>query len=927
MSVLMSSSIFLWVSLIFLYCWVVDAKTDSGDLEALKSLKRQWRNTPPNWVKNDPCGRKWEGISCNDSRVTAIILSGTNLIGSLPEDILSLSKLQNLDLSNNRGMMGPLPSNIGSLKNLVSLVLVNCNFSGPIPESIGSLHKLTHLFLDINHFTGPIPHSIGNLANLVWLDLSNNQLNGTLPVSSRTTSGLDMLLKVNHFHFGQNKLSGAIPPGLFSSNMALIHIVFNDNQLSGSIPDTLGHVLTLEVIRLDRNFLSGHVPQSLSALTNVSELYLANNNLSGPIPDLTGMNSLTYVDLSNNNFSGSVPPWFETLPDLTTLRMENTGLKGQIPEAVFSLPRLQTVVLRNNQLNDTVDIGTNFSSDLQLIDLQNNSIDEFDSGNYKKTILLDGNPFCTKPEAAGICKAVEPPNFLNFIPELSCAPLTCFSDQIVGSNCKRPYFGNLIFRSYNFSYLGNLLYYTFLTNALQPLIASLQVPIDKVCLVSSMVDNHGYLVLNVSFIPSDGAYFNRTGVSTIGNVLNDHMFISPYGPYYFTDMPYAGFPGRSKNIGLIIGITICGFVLVLLTISAGVYGYRQRKIAQIATKSSNPFASWDQGNLPQLKGARWFSFEEVKQCADNFSDRSEIGVGGYGKVYKGKLETGQLVAIKRAKQGSMQGAVEFKTEIELLSRVHHKNVVNLVGFCYDKGEQMLIYEYVPNGSLRASLSGKSGVWLNWKGRLKVALGAARGLAYLHELADPPIVHRDVKSDNILLNDHLSAKVADFGLSKPLSNDRDHVTTQVKGTVGYLDPEYYMTQLLTEKSDVYSFGVVMLELVTGKMPIEKNKYIVREVRETMNKTGNIYSLVDPAIRSNTLTGVKEFVDLAVRCLHDWGEKRPSMSELVKEVEIIIQESDMDVDFDSTSTSASYEGGKDRGHPYISSSTFSNSPLLG
>lgn len=186
---------------------------------------------------------------------------------------------------------------------------------------------------------------------------------------------------------------------------------------------------------------------------------------------------------------------------------------------------------------------------------------------------------------------------------------------------------------------------------------------------------------------------------------------------------------------------------------------------------------------------------------------SELGSGGYGKVYKGMLSDGQMVAIKRAQQGSTQGGHEFKTEIELLSRVHHKNLVGLVGFCFEQGEQILVYEFMSNGSLKDSLTGtctvwslaaqtfryiltpcelfigRSGIALDWKRRLRVALGSARGLAYLHELADPPIIHRDVKSTNILLDDNLTAKVADFGLSKLVSDcTKGHVSTQVKGTL-------------------------------------------------------------------------------------------------------------------------------------------------
>ncbi|KAL9231409.1 hypothetical protein vseg_006641 [Gypsophila vaccaria] len=903
----MNSSIFVCLLLIvFLWCDAVVGRTDSDDLAALKSLKKQWQNTPPNWVKRDPCGRRWEGIYCNGSRVTDILLSGIDLAGPLPDDILLLSELRNLDLSNNKGLTGTLPTNIGSLKNLVSLVLVDCNFSGLIPESIGQLGKLTNLFLNSNQFTGPIPYSVGNLTDLKWLDLSDNQLNGTLPVSTRTTPGLDLLLKAHHFHLGQNRLSGEIPLGLFSSRMSLEHVILNDNQLSGKIPVTLGLVQTLTVIRLDKNKLTGVVPENLNTLTGVIELYLGNNDLSGPIPDLTGMNFLTYLDMSNNPFNASdVPQWFVTLTNLTTLMMDNVGLSGNLPSGLFSLPQLQTVVLANNQLSGTVDIPANFSSNLRLIDLRNNSVGDFNGGAYNtKNVLLDDNPFCQKPEAAGICQTTQSSDFPDFIPQLNCAPSSCFSDSTLGSDCKRPYLGNLVFRSFNFSDLTKILYYTFLTDSLQPVLVSFQLPVDRVCLVRSTIDENLFLVLNIAFFPPGDAYFNRTGVSMIGNVLNNHMFNSPYGPYYFTDLTYAAFPGQGNNVGLIVGITISSFVLVLLTIAAGVYARRQRQIANKATKSNNPFLLWNQGKVPQLKGARWFSFEDVKQYTDNFSTGSKIGAGGYGMVYKGRLETGQLVAIKRAKQGSMQGATEFKTEIELLSRVHHKNVVGLVGFCFDKGEQMLVYEFVPNGNLREALSGKSGIELDWRRRLMITLGAARGLAYLHELADPPIVHRDVKSDNILLDHHLTAKVADFGLSKLLNDQKDHITTQVKGTLGYLDPEYYMTQILTEKSDVYSFGVVMLELVTARAPIQKNRYIVREVREAIKEYGSVHSIVDPAIGSVSLIGLDDFIELAMRCLQDAGEDRPSMGEVVKEIEDIIQANNMSINIESTTTSANY-----------------------
>ncbi|GLT85211.1 hypothetical protein SLE2022_034070 [Rubroshorea leprosula] len=298
------------------------------------------------------------------------------------------------------------------------------------------------------------------------------------------------------------------------------------------------------------------------------------------------------------------------------------------------------------------------------------------------------------------------------------------------------------------------------------------------------------------------------------------------------------------------------------------------------------------------------------------------------QVYKGTLPNGKLITIKRAQQGSKQGVLEFKTEIELLSRVHHKNVVGLLGFCFERHEQTLIYEYVPNGSLKETLSGKSGIRADWTKRLKIALDTARGLTYLHELANPPIIHRDIKSANILLDQHLTAKVADFGLSKPISDsEKGHVTTQVKGTMGYMDPEYYMTHQLTEKSDVYSFGVLLLELITARKPIERGKHIVKEVRMAMDKAKDLYSLhqiLDPVILDESLKGLEKFVDQAMSCVEESGVDRPKMSEVVKEIENIMQIAGMNPNVETPTSSSSYEG-LSKGSPFhpFSNESFANS----
>lgn len=271
--------------------------TNGRDAAALLSLMDQMKNTPPNWSQsNDPCGAPWDGVTCNNnSRVTELKLYSMDVEGTLSSDVGSLTELTTLDLSYNNKLGGPLTPAIGELKKLTDLFLIGCSFSGTIPNELGNLAQLKYLALNSNQFIGGIPSSLGNLFNLVWLDLAENQLTGSLPVSTSTTPGLDQLVKALHFHLNQNHLTGPIPEKLFTSKMALSHILLDSNQLTGNIPASVGLVQNLTILRLDNNALNGSVPSSINNLTYLNVLNLANNMLIGPLPNLTGMNVLNSV--------------------------------------------------------------------------------------------------------------------------------------------------------------------------------------------------------------------------------------------------------------------------------------------------------------------------------------------------------------------------------------------------------------------------------------------------------------------------------------------------------------------------------------------------------------------------------------------------------------------------------------------------------
>ncbi|KAL4022965.1 hypothetical protein IC575_016711 [Cucumis melo] len=310
--------------------------------------------------------------------------------------------------------------------------------------------------------------------------------------------------------------------------------------------------------------------------------------------------------------------------------------------------------------------------------------------------------------------------------------------------------------------------------------------------------------------------------------------------------------------------------------------------------STNKSSKTRSSNLPSDL-CRYFSLSEIRAATKNFDDIFIIGVGGFGNVYKGYIDDGGTqVAIKRLKQGSKQGAHEFKTEIEMLSQLRHLHLVSLIGFCNDENEMILVYDYMSHGTLRSHLYGNNEQPLTWKQRLQICIGAARGLHYLHTGTKHIIIHRDVKTTNILLDEKWMAKVSDFGLSKvgPMNMSKAHISTVVKGSFGYLDPEYYRRQQLTEKSDVYSFGVVLCEVLCARPPLmrvadKKQTHIAGWVQRCA-QNNTIAQIIDPNIKNEISPEcLRKFVEIAVSCIQDEGIRRPSMNDVVWSLEFALQ----------------------------------------
>ncbi|XP_022776104.1 proline-rich receptor-like protein kinase PERK12 [Durio zibethinus] len=285
----------------------------------------------------------------------------------------------------------------------------------------------------------------------------------------------------------------------------------------------------------------------------------------------------------------------------------------------------------------------------------------------------------------------------------------------------------------------------------------------------------------------------------------------------------------------------------------------------------------------------FFTYEELMEMTNGFSRQNVIGEGGFGCVYKGWLPNGRLVAVKQLKAGSGQGDREFRAEVEIISRVHHRHLVSLVGYCIAENQRLLIYEFVPNSTLEHHLHAKDLPVLEWAKRVKIAVGAAKGLAYLHEDCHPKIIHRDIKSANILLDDDFEAQVADFGLARLNDTTQTHVSTRVMGTFGYLAPEYASSGKLTDRSDVYSFGVVLLELITGRKPVDPTQPLgdeslvewARPLLIQALETGDFGELIDPRVEKRYVEReVLRMIEAAAACVRHSAAKRPRMALVVR-----------------------------------------------
>lgn len=870
--------------------------TNPAEVTALRAIKGSLidpNKNLSNWNRGDPCTANWTGVICFNS--------------SLDDGYLHVEELQLLNMN----LSGTLSPELGRLSYMIILDFMWNALTGSIPKEIGNITSLKLLLLNGNQLTGSLPEELGYLPNLDRIQIDQNKISGPIPKSFAN------LNKTKHFHMNNNSISGQIPPEL-SRLPSLVHFLLDNNNLSGYLPPGFSELPNLLILQVDNNHFDGTtIPETYGNMSKLLKLSLRNCGLQGPIPNLSRIPKLGYLDLRSNQLNGTIPT--DKLSDeIKTIDLSNNQLTGSIPSSFSQLPQLQKLSVANNSLNGSVssDIWTdrtlNSTESLKL-ELQNNRLTSIvGSTNIPPnvTVWLLGNPVCDNDNSS-VVQFCGPENedgndgMTSTNTTVSCDVASCpwpyeySKTSIVNCFCAIPLIVEYRLKSPGFSD-----FVPFRTDFEKYLSSGLDLYQYQLEVVSFEWEKGPRLWMSLKLFPvyveNSTHTFNNSEVRRITNMFTgwnipDSELYGPYELLKFTLLgPYANvFISTSNKSGVSKGTLIGAIVggIAAATILSAVVSLL---ILRIRTKRSRDAAlkrrRMSKASL-KIDGVKDFSYGEMALATNNFDISAQVGQGGYGKVYKGTLAAGTIVAIKRAQEGSLQGEKEFLTEIELLSRLHHRNLVSLIGFCDEEGEQMLVYEFMPNGTLRDNLSAaKSKEPMSFALRVRIALGSAKGILYLHTEANPPIFHRDIKASNILLDSKFTAKVADFGLSRlaPVpemeGNVPAHVSTVVKGTPGYLDPEYFLTHKLTDKSDVYSLGVVFLELLTGMQPITHGKNLVREVNTAFH-SGTIFSVVDGRMGSYPSDCVEKFLTLALKCCEDDTDSRPSMAEVVRQLENI------------------------------------------
>ncbi|XP_068641988.1 uncharacterized protein [Aristolochia californica] len=758
------------------------------------------------------------------SNLRHLNLSGNNFTGDIPVAISRLPNLVTLFLHMNL-FNGTVPAEIGDLPNLEILALAYSHFlPARIPREFGRLKKLKNLWMTDSNLIGEIPDTLSNLTDLENLDLSDNKLSGNVP------PGLFQLKNLTSLSLQFNRLSGEMPKTI-AAGLSLAHVDISGNQLTGSIPDELGKLQKLTNLFLYYNRLSGEIPPSIARLPELSDIRLFNNSLRGVLPPDLGAHSplrnlevcvnrlsgtlpenlcangvLAALVVFSNNMNGTVPRSLGSCESLTSVQLYKNQFSGQIPAGLWSLKNLNSIMIGENSF--TGNLPDRLGPTLARLEIRNNKF----SGTLPSQISASVSLMVMT--ASNNDFSGEIPLSLTALPGLNSLNLE--GNQLSGELPSR------IISWKSLSILN--LRKNRLSGSIPLSIASLpnlnsldlsanqfsgSIPDDLAALRFTKLN----LSSNLLWGPIPADFQNRAYEESF---LNNGGLCSDSPLFKARRCTSLNRDSSKKSPRFVTVIVVLASLISAVAIGFAMFVFRDYR----RRKQGRDLATWKVTSFQRLTFDGW-------SILPGLTENNMIGKGGSGKVYRIALgrRGDEFVAVKKIcnDRHLMDEKLEkeFQSEVEILGKIRHANIVKLLCCISSDNSKLLVYEYMGNGSLDRWLHGtrngdRAGAVLDWPMRHRIAVGTAQGLCYMHHACSPPIIHRDVKSSNILLDSEFKARIADFGLARMLSrpNHPDTVST-VAGSVGYMAPEYAYTTKVSEKCDVYSFGVVLLELVTGR----------------------------------------------------------------------------------------------------------------
>lgn len=806
------------------------------------------------------------GTLGNCSMLSKIDLSLNQLTGTIPSEIGLLTRLRFLNLYQNY-LTGAIPPSLLNCTELRRLSLTYNDISGPIPSEIGSrLTKLEVLLLFGTNLQGRIPASLMNCSRLWRLEVGSRELTGVIPQAlGRLLQLRILILSSSSFITGRIAIFGAL-----SNCTKLEELDLSDNHLTGTLPPAIGQLSqTLTFFNVEKNAINGPIPQTIGNLSMLTILYMGRNSLGGTIPySITNLLTLQALDLSGNRFQGNIPREFQRMnQSLTYLYLSANKLSGSIPEIIGALKNLRELNLSMNRFEGRIPPQIGGCKYLELLDLSQNKL----SGVIPSEVANLRNLHSAFDLSVNALTGPVPPE----VGGMQMAQLIDLSNNKLSGDVPPQMT----------EWVGVL----YLNLSFNRLTGSVPASIgEKLSLVQVIDMSHNNItgqvpdsisklgmlwILNLSYndlsgsVPCSGAFKNLNITAFIGNPGLCGKCFGLRG--CSLDKPSST---NKKNKRKIIVISIsCGVgICVVFCIGLIFWIFKQGASKTVSNPASNPF---------DLISYLRISREELRRATENFSPGNLVGVGSFGSVYRGTLAGGETVAVKVfAGLDGEDGEKSFGRECRTLGKVRHRNLLKIITACSTADFKALVLEFMPNGNLDGHLHGVGTEKLSLEMRLRILLDVAHGLSYLHHDSCPPIVHCDLKPHNVLLDEDMTAHLADFGLARMFaqSDVASTTTSTLKGSVGYIAPEYGVGGEVSSKGDVYSYGILTLEVVTEKRPTDEM------FRGGVTLSNWVSMAFDDIRNEDSPRGhmmLEALARLGLQCSAESPENRPNMRQVV------------------------------------------------